>query len=264
MKTSYHANLEMANNMWRMGINSIKSVRDKLTRLYEIEDFVTDKSGVKVVEIVNAAFMVTDDHIFGLPNYDYIERELKWYESQSLNVHDIPGSTPTIWISVADSDGRINSNYGWMIYSEENGKQFDNVVKELIQNPFSRRAEMIYTRPSMHRDYCAGGMNDFCCTETVQYLLRDNMLETIVKMRSNDAWAGFRNDYAWQKHVQSKVLTELNNRGNSYELGNIYWNVGSLHVYSRQFYLLEHYLMTGETHISKEDFAKIYPESKLL
>ena len=51
--------------------------------------------------------------------------------------------------------------------------------------------------------------NDFICTNAVSYYIRNSKLETVVQMRSNDAWAGYRNDYAWQLHVRDKLLQEL-------------------------------------------------------
>jgi thymidylate synthase len=197
-----------------------------------MEDFVIDKTGVKTVEIINAAFFANAPSIFGTVNEDYVQRELEWYKSMSLNVNDIPGGPPEIWKMVANPNGLINSNYGWCIYSQENGSQFENVVNELTKNPGSRRATMIYNRPSMHADYNKGGMSDFMCTNAVQYLIRNNKVNALVYMRSNDAVFGYKNDYAWQKHVLEEVVSEL---GPKYQIGDIYWNVASLHVYERHF-----------------------------
>jgi len=220
-------------------------------------EFVTDKSGVKTIEVIGRTFIANEDRLFGVPNQDYIARELAWYESQSLNVNDIPEPVPAIWKAVATPDGRINSNYGWMIYSSSNGYQYKNVLEILKKDRLSRRAEMIYTRPTMHTSYNAGGMSDFVCTEAVQYLIRNDKLNAIVKMRSNDAWAGYRNDYAWQMHVLKKLASDLGD----IEIGNMYWSAGSLHVYSKQFYLVDHFAKTGETSISKEDYDKLYLSS---
>ena len=61
----------------------VYDIRQILTDELRDENFVTDKSGVKTVEICNAAFIANEDAIFGTPNQDYIERELKWYRSMS-------------------------------------------------------------------------------------------------------------------------------------------------------------------------------------
>ncbi len=225
-----------------MNLNFVTEVREELARKLLLEDFVIDKTGVKVVEIINASFIANAPATFNTPNEEYIARELAWYKSMSLNVNDIPPPIPAIWKAVATSDGYINSNYGWMIYSNSNGNQYKNVLETLLKDPYSRRAEMIYTRPTMHGAYNAGGMSDFVCTEAVQYFIRDNMLEVIVKMRSNDAVFGYANDYAWQRHVQLELLEGLNKEGNKYQVGLIHWNAGSFHVYSRHFPMIQKWI----------------------
>ena len=240
-------------------LNSVSDIRDQFAALYQDGEFVTDKFGGKVLEIVGASFIADDELIFGAVNKEYVQRELDWYLSKSLYVSDIPGGAPKIWQQVACKNGRINSNYGWCIYSQENGNQFDKVTAELAKSPDSRRAVMIYTRPTMWNDYNENGRSDFMCTNAVQYILRNGKINAIVQMRSNDAWAGYRNDYAWQKFVLEAVVECVNKQANTnYEVGSIQWNAGSLHVYDRQFYLVDHYIKTGEHSITKEDYDKIY------
>lgn len=234
--------------------NRVSDIRSAFKDLKKKGHYVTDKSGVKMLEIVGASFLADEDTIFGDVNWDYVNREIQWYESQSLKVEDIPGKTPAIWEQVSSKDGRINSNYGWCIYSKDNFSQYQNVLDELTDKPNSRRAVMIYTRPSMQYDYNDNGMSDFMCTNAVQYVIRDDVLHCIVQMRSNDAWAGYRNDRAWQDHVLQQLAGDL-----GVEKGNIYWQVGSLHLYQHQFYLLDHFIKTGENSISKEEYRKKYP-----
>lgn len=213
--------------------STVKDIRESFIRELACEHFITDKTGVKTIELIGSTFIADEPTIFGEPNKDYIDRELKWYRSQSLNVNDIPDGPPEIWKKVSDKYGYINSNYGWCIWNSENHNQYTNVRNELIRDPNSRRAIMIYTRPSMWYDYNTHGRSDFMCTNAVQYLLREDKLHAIVQMRSNDVVYGYRNDYAWQKHVLTKLCDEL-----GIENGNIYWNVGSLHVYERHFNLV--------------------------
>lgn len=216
----------------------VYDIRWEFVNAYENGDFVEDKSGCKTVDIIGAQFIADDDHIFGKPDEDYIERELEWYESKSLNVNDLK-NTPKIWKSVADENGIINSNYGWCIYSEDNHDQYSNCLWELRRNPLSRRATMIYNRPSMWYEYATNGRSDFMCTFATQHFVRNGKLISLVYMRSNDAWAGFRNDLAWQKTVATKLAKDLD-----VEIGDIIWHAGSLHLYESQFYLIEHFRKT--------------------
>jgi len=214
-------------------ISNVRNIQDAFVNLYKSKQFVTDKTGVKTIELVGASFVCDKPAIFGEPNWDYIKRELEWYESESLNVNDLQ-PTPQIWQDISDKDGMIHSNYGYLIYSEKNGRQFIKVRDELIKNPNSRRAVMIYTRPSIHNEYNKNGMSDFICTNAVQYLIRDKRLHAVVQMRSNDVVFGYRNDFAWQRYVLEFLADEL-----KLEYGDITWQVGSLHVYERHFNFIE-------------------------
>lgn len=259
-----------------------ENVRDLFAALLKEKAFtrvnreasMTGLTGNTTIEIVGASFVADEDHIFGEVNWAYVAREEEWYNSMSLNVNDIPGGAPVIWRTVADVDGFINSNYGWCIYSKENGfmqypdiskvpteflvndSQYVRTLAELKKNPESRRAMMIYTRPTMWLDYNKNGRSDFMCTNAVQYLIRDGALHAIVQMRSNDAIFGFRNDRAWQQHVLEKLAADL-----GVPAGKLHWQVGSLHVYERHYYLVDHFVRTGETHISGKDYKELYPDS---
>jgi thymidylate synthase len=209
----------------------VEHIREHFLEELKYGRFVTDKTGVKTIEMIGACFEANHPTIFGEVNEEYVERELEWYKSMSLYVKDIPGKTPAIWEQVASSEGKINSNYGWAIYSEDNGFQYLNVLRELAQNPNSRRAVMIYTRPTMWQDYNRDGMSDFMCTNAVQYMIRNGQLVAVVQMRSNDVVFGYRNDYAWQKYVAD----QLSNNLKLSHPPKIIWHVGNLHVYERHF-----------------------------
>ena len=223
-------------------------------RRYTVEDIreefanlrlnTEDIENTKTLEIINASFEVTDDYIFCKPNKEYIERELAWYDSQSLNVYDIKGKIPEIWKRVANKDGFINSNYGWCIYSKENYNQYRNCLRQLIEDSDTRRACMIYTRPSMQYDYNKDGMSDFMCTFATQQVIRDNKLIHMVFMRSCDAIFGFRNDIAHQKQVAYNLIKDLQANGYT-ELDNepiLIWNAGSLHIYPRHYHFVDEYI----------------------
>lgn len=213
-----------------------------MTGLFRVQDIRAILSNqlwanpdIEMLEIIGCNFIADEESIFGTVNYEYVANEIAWYESMSRNVNDLQ-PTPKIWKDVADQYGIINSNYGWCVYSEANGNQYDYVFNELVKNPNSRRGTMIYNRPSMHQDATLGGMNDFMCTNAVNYFIRDGALHAVVQMRSNDAIFGYKNDYAWQKYVQVKLAEDL-----GVLTGLIYWNAASLHIYPRHYHLV-----TGE------------------
>lgn len=223
--------------------NSIADIRREFFRKYCNNEFriignSTQQS--KTVEIQNACFIADEDGIIRKPNYEYFERELAWYESQSLNVNDIPGGAPKMWAAVADKDGYINSNYGWCIWSKDNGYQYLNAMEKLINDHGTREAIMIYNRPSMHTDFNKNGMHDFMCCQNMHYFWNDNHIDVIVNFRSNDAVFGYCNDYLWAKYVLERLCDDISLISNQKIVpGTIYWNAGSLHIYERHFKYLE-------------------------
>jgi len=218
-------------------MDRVSNIQQTIIDKYLSEDFVIDKTGVKTVEIIGATFIADRDYVIRKPAYEYIQRELEWYKSQSLYVDDIPGGAPQIWKDVSSDEGKINSNYGWCIYSEENGNQYKHVQRELRNNPNSRRATMIYNRPSMHLDYNRDGMSDFMCTYANTFYIRDGKLDSHYLMRSNDAVFGYNNDYAWARYVQNQLAEDL-----GIEVGNLIWTASNFHVYERHFNFIEELL----------------------
>ena len=199
------------------------------------------------IELQAIQFEVDKPWIIREPNYNYFNRELEWYKSESLNVNDIPGGSPEMWRKCASPLGYINSNYGWMIWSKDNGYQFDNCFKKLLDDPHTREACMIYNRPSMQEEYNKDGMHDFCCTYSVQCFLNEDEdnnihLKYIVYMRSNDAVFGFDNDALWHQNVQlmlANKLSEPTALNQKIICDNIIWNAASLHIYERHFKYLD-------------------------
>jgi len=216
---------------------NVSQIRTLFKNKFLNKEFCSPK-GEQTIEIINACFEADEPSIFGKPNEDYIARELEWYLLQSLNIKDIPGVTPKIWENVADDQGYINSNYGYLVFNDGNYSQYNNCLETLKKDPESRRAIIIYTRPNIQHEYNKNGRSDFICTNTVQYLIRNKVLNTIVTMRSNDAIFGYANDLAWQTYIRDKLSSDLSLDSEILK-GKIYWNVGSLHLYERHFRYVE-------------------------
>lgn len=203
------------------------------------------RPALSMLELIGASFIADEPTIFGAVNEDYVKREIEWYDLKSPYVEHIRDGAPKIWREIADVYGRVNSNYGYLLYHHRNGNQYHNVYEKLINDKGSRQAVAIYTRPFMHYDWNIDGKADFVCTNAVQYLIRDNKLHVVVQMRSNDAVFGYRNDYAWQAEVQSRLLYDLQLEYPDLGPGQITWQAGSIHIYPRHFHLVEEYIKTG-------------------
>jgi len=230
-----------------MLLYSVKDIRQFFIDELNDEAYTIDKTGAKTIEMIGASFLATEPSIFGKPSESYIDAEIKWYESESTNIYDIHGpikAPPAAWKYSADPHGNINSNYGHLIYSDKYYSQFDNVVDELVLNPDGRRATMVYNRPSIWVEYDEGGKSDFICTNAVTYYIRNNELQSVVQMRSNDVVFGYKNDYAWQRYVMDRICEAMNDHDDRiFEEdilpGFMHWQVQNLHVYERHFDLVK-------------------------
>ena len=199
--------------------------------------FTVDRSGQKTIELVGASFLADEPAIFGIVNQDYVDAELRWYESESTNIYDIyedEKDPPQAWQYSANRHGEINSNYGYLIWNNKFHCQYERALEELEENPDSRRATMIYTRPDIWMEYNNNGKNDFICTNAVTYYIRNDELQAVVQMRSNDVVFGYKNDYAWQQYILESLANDL-----GIEPGFITWQVQNLHVYERHFHLVK-------------------------
>lgn len=228
----------------------VNDIREHFKNELKNENFTVDKTGAKTIELIGASFIADEPAIFGTVNEDYVQKELAWYDSQSTNINDIYGEErdpPQAWKYSANEHGEINSNYGYLILSDKYHNQYGQVIDELLSAPDGRRASMIYQRPQIWVEFDDQNKNDFICTNAVTYYIRDNKLHAVVQMRSNDVIFGYKNDYAWQKHIFDTLIKDLNAlyratdwpTGTELTAGNIHWQVQNLHVYDRHFDLVK-------------------------
>lgn len=229
-------------------IPALRALRDSI----ENEDFIVDSQGGRTAELIGTriVFNVTQatmDFDVKKTNTDYVKRELGWYLSGSLNIHPIMDGVK-IWEHISDPRGYVNSNYGHLIFSEDNGCQYKNCVERLLANRHTKRAVMIYTRPTMWKDCHRGGMDDFICTDGVQCTVRGNSLIYMVKQRSCDLIYGLFNDLAWHQFVASMIVDTLKL---PLEKAVIVYFPFNLHVYEKHFRLIAPMLKYAEDNYGK-------------
>ena len=185
----------------------------------------------------------------------YVKAELDWYKSMDLSIigHEGIESNPT-WQSCCTKDEKkeINSNYGWCVFSEENGSQYDNCLEVLKKDKTTRNAIIVYNRPSIYKDYKRDGMHDMICTMYSHFFIRNNKLMMVHNMRSNDIRYGFIcSDLPWNCFVYQNLYEDLKETYPDLEVGQIIWTSDSMHLYSRHFKALEKYFESknqfGET-----------------
>jgi len=202
------------------------------------QDFLTDKSGVKIVETISPRVVLDPMDLYvdfetKKSPRKYVDKETDWYLSHELKINKV--SDVEIWNRVCDSNREINSNYGNLVHSRSNFSQFSNVVETLKNHKESRQAIIIYTRPSIHYEWNSHGASDFICTNYQQFFIRNNKLHCVTSQRSCDCYFGVMSDIPWFHQVIQKALAELTQTYLNLELGDHIWIPNSFHAYERHF-----------------------------
>lgn len=183
-----------------------------------------------IAELINANLCLTDptrntmcECTRKMP-IRYAIGELLWYNSRNTTAESIKPFSK-FWCKIAEPNGTVNSNYGHCIHDKFDFDQWEMVKEILRKDPTSRQAVIHIKEP---RNVIVNPTKDLNCTIALQFILRENKLDLITTMRSNDIWLGLPYDVFNFTCMQIQMAMEL-----GVEIGKYYHNVGSLHLYKR-------------------------------
>ena len=146
--------------------------------------------------------------------------ELCWYLAKSDQLDFIEYYIPLYRQSSVD--GTVVGAYGPRLFAWRRVDQISNVIHLLKERPQSRQAVVqLFSRYDI-----AEGQSEVPCTCSLQFLVRNNALDLLVGMRSNDVTRGFTHDV-----FCFTMLQEIVSRCIDVELGTYKHFVGSLHLY---------------------------------
>jgi len=160
--------------------------------------------------------------------------ELFWYISCK---QDFPSIQYYIkrYDDYAEPDGTIWGAYGPRMFGGE-CSQYEIVRDRLKERSATRKAVIqLFDREDIVGDY-----EDVPCTCTLQFLVRDGLLNLVVYMRSNDVYMGFPHDVFAFTMIQEIMANDL-----GVKLGSYKHMVGSFHLYDRNREQVERYLHEG-------------------
>lgn len=160
--------------------------------------------------------------------------EFLWYLSKDCDLEFIEYYIRNYKAYNHVKDGKVEAGYGPRLFNLRGNDQVHNIIKLLSENPASRRAVIqIFDAQDMQNV-------DAPCTCTLQFLLRDNKLQMVTYMRSNDAYTGLPHDIFAFTMLQELIAASL-----SVELGYYYHVAASLHLYANDASKGEAYLKQG-------------------
>ena len=172
--------------------------------------------------------------------------EILWiYQKKSNNIKDLNSH---IWDAWADENGSIGTAYGYVIgekfeYKGEMIDQMDYVLKQLKENPYSRR---IMTNMYQFHDLATGAL-DPCCYSVTYNVTKDKdsdklVLNMILNQRSQDILAA----NAWNV-CQYAILLMMVAQVNDMIAGELIHVIADAHIYDRHVDIIKE-LITREEH----------------
>ena len=179
--------------------------------------------------LFNVGFYITEPLANTITNkerdwkLEYAEAEWQWYltgDPKISTLGEIYGKVPKIWERMADSTGKVNSNYGWQW---ERNNQLNEAVRLLKRDKHTRQAAISIFDGKEYSNYT----HDTPCTYAVQFTILHGKLDMCVTMRSNDLWYGFCNDQYCFSKLQQIVALKLD-----IEPGIYYHFAHNMHLYN--------------------------------
>ena len=146
--------------------------------------------------------------------------EFCWYLSETDTLDFIRYYLPA-YREYAEN-GKLYGAYGPRLFSWNGLRQFSNVVSLLRKKPNSRQAVIqLFSGIDINDEH-----KDVPCTSTLQFLVRDDALNLVVNMRSNDFYWGLPHDIFCFTMLQEVLARTL-----LVGVGTYKHIVGSLHLY---------------------------------
>lgn len=161
--------------------------------------------------------------------------ELFWYLSKENNLAFIEYYLSN-YKKESDDGISVRSGYGQRLFGHNENNQVNNIIALLKSKPTSRRAVIqLFDASDLSSDY-----KSIPCTCTLQFIIRDNKLNMLVNMRSNDAYIGLPHDV-----FVFTMLQEIIARSVGVDTGTYKHCAGSLHLYENDFDKARTYIDEG-------------------
>ena len=163
--------------------------------------------------------------------------EILWiYQKKSNNIHDLKSH---IWDAWADEDGSIGTAYGYVIgekfsYKGEMIDQMDYVLKQLKENPYSRR---IMTNMYQFHDLATGRLDPCCYSMTYNVTQNEQgqlVLNAVLNQRSQDVLTANN----WNV-CQYAILLMMVAQVNEMIAGELVHVIADAHIYDRHVPLVK-------------------------
>lgn len=223
-----------------------------MDHVYNHPEYECSPRGQKIRECTNVIMEIENplDNLFKCPDKSatlftgYLKKEMLLYLNGTNSVKQFAKASD-FWNNISNPDGEtINSAYGNLIFNPSLGdgrSQFDWAFDCLKNDKDSRQAFMRFNNTSHQFE----GVKDLPCTFIMLFQIRDNKLNATITMRSNDIVLGLAYDVPSFTLFQYLMYLRLKEVYPDLELGTYTHLNHSLHVYERNFGIVEKRLKNG-------------------
>jgi thymidylate synthase len=158
--------------------------------------------------------------------------ELLWYLSKD-NRLDFIEPYVSRYRDETEDGATVYGGYGPRLFGKKGHDQMANVIKLLQQRSTSRRAVI----QIFESEDIATVHKEVPCTTTLQFFVRDERVDMVVTMRSNDAYFGLPHDVFCFTMLQEIIARTLGR-----DIGAYHHFAGSLHLYKERWEDAQHFV----------------------
>jgi len=185
---------------------------------------VSDDENFETLEVQNYSFAILkltdkDEQVSDCLNWCKAEFEER-IAPFDINPGDAWKLRPEVWKEFLTDLGTFDYTY-----NERIRKQLTEVIKELKENPDSRRACIDIHKPYDTINFMRALVR-IPCSMYYQFLIRRGKLDIIYNMRSSDFDTHFKNDIWLAGELRDYIARQID-----IEPGMFFMNIGSLHRY---------------------------------
>ena len=220
----------MWDDKWKKLLKDVSNNGSSVTRKNSTRD---------IIEIISYKFEVDNprdrlifDKIRGLNIFQCIGQFL-WITQGNFNLEAIKYYQPSS--DKFSSDGvKMIGAYGPRLFGIQHLNQMSHVIDTLADDPGKRRAVASVYLPQFDQHGLAN--EEVPCTLNLQYVVRDDKLQAVTYMRSQDAFNVLPYDFFIFTMLQEYLLNELGREHPEFKLGRYNHYSGSFHVYQKDLY----------------------------
>ena len=199
-----------------------RGLKSDITKYLLNQSVVLDRGNLKSNEIALPEFRAN-----GLKSsLKYALAEMYWYASKRLDT-DLIAKFGPIWKKMEDSDGLINSNYGYQIFNNQN---YSEKLKELVETD-----QTTFFIASEHNQF---SRSDLVCNNAVRVILSKDQtnLHLEIRARSIDLMYGYPYDVFAAQVFGSMIIRDLldsNYLDLEPKFSHVRFDIENVHIYDK-------------------------------